>query len=335
MPHKSDSTHFLPDSTGTVLSWIVNIVVLLILAYLSLIGYSNAVIAEYILGIIAALSLIGVFLFIPFCRKNLKQFESIREIVLYSKNKHISVDKFEKTLVLTDALLSDDPVRGGTCKFTHTVCLVNHSPQYDYRRYNYQIISHEDISNPDDYAIFIDNKRIHAKELVLDKYRTIHQDSPESTEYGCKMEIPLNVKHNQPVNLSIVEDYCPSFRKLRDFDGGNVAGLELISTRINYPTKELNVTVSLDKSIAGYALIRGMEPDREKKVVLYKVTDYSEQRIISHEKELEAWSAVPKFSQDSRTLSWTVREPIIGYRYTLYFTIEKTQKKGLRRQNTP
>lgn len=333
MPHKPDFTHFLPDTIGTVLSWIVNILVLLILAYLSLIGYSNAAIAVYILGIITVLFLIGVYLFIPFCRNNLKQFESIRDIVLYSKNKHISVDKFEKTLVLTDALISSDPQIEGTCKFTHTVCLVNHSSKYDYRRYNYQIISHEAISNPDDYTIFIDNNQIHTKELVLDKYLTLHQDSPDSTEYGCKMEIPLNVKHNQPVNLSIVEDHCPSFKKLRDFDGGNVAGLEMISTRINYPTKELNVTISLDKSIPGYILIRGIEPDREKKVVLYKVTDYSEQRIIAHEKELENWDAVPKFSSDNRTLSWTVREPIVGYRYTLYFTIEKKQKKGSRRQN--
>lgn len=94
---------------------------------------------------------------------------------------------------------------------------------------------------------------------------------------------------------------------------------------MHYPTEVLIFSIKLSPEIDNYHLAAQCIDDGY--LVNYQVTDYSNQRVTIHEQNLREWGAVPKISADSKELHWEIHHPKLGYRYRLYFALEKKNGK--------
>lgn len=246
---------------------------------------------------------------------------------------------FSKELILDDEIF-----RTGKCKFVHTLKILNmHNSTY--QNYSYETESSEDLTDIKGYNVNIDNKSYTLQESNLQ--RAEHYIVPHDAEqYGkkgisnrnngnkkngknkqwdtksCKITIPVTIEPKKSKTIVIEELDCPSFRKLKDSDEREC--LEYISSMIYYPTDKLTIKVTLKEgTLDGWILDRGTVTDSDNKYLEYKITDRSEQILESYGHELNRREQRPLYSEDKRSLKWTVSYPKIGCRYRLYFVLVK------------
>ena len=240
------------------------------------------------------------------------------------------MQKFSKELILNDDIIST-----GKCKFVHTLRILN-MHEKTYQNYIYTTESSEDLSDISGYRVHINNKiyTLHESDLQRSEQYVVSPDAKKSGKKkllqtkGCRIKIPVGINHEETKEVVIEELECPSFGKLKN--ALTEECLEYISSMIYYPTDKLTIKVTLEEgTLAGWILDRGNVRDAAGDVLMYKITDRSEQVMESYGHDLKARNQNPHYSEDHRTLIWTVSYPKIGCRYRLYFRMVKQASANL------
>ena len=89
-------------------------------------------------------------------------------------------------------------------------------------------------------------------------------------------------------------------------------------------TERIVIEIELQENFKNKFLIKkcdDVEPDGHQKI--YQIFDGSFERMKSTEKVLWRMKAIPRFKNDRMT--WTINNPKIGYKYRVYFTLEKKE----------
>ncbi|HJK70494.1 MAG TPA: hypothetical protein O0X51_01195 [Methanocorpusculum sp.] len=357
---KQDEDFVLPDGTKSALIIILaNIASSLALAYIGhIISASDSVINIWIAYLIASIVCISmaaiIFLRVfpdylkkvidtknSYRKEALSVFESVKTAAEATKNHiydinacQLIISSHEKELILSDEILES-----GYCKLYHKIVLVNTHQAYTYKNYNFVILSEDAISEQDHYKIFKESDNICKPCTLTDDNFKIYKhikfngngsskkkSDQTPTNWECKITIPVGVPpKNGCRTLHIREDRCPSFKRLRGIPEKKEI-VDSISTMIYYPTDKLEFKIKLEEnSLEGYCIGRGGRADIEGDCEEFKILDRSNQWLDTFCNDMKTArpSINPKYSADKRTLTWTIHNPRVGFRYKLYFTLVK------------
>jgi len=136
--------------------------------------------------------------------------------------------------------------------------------------------------------------------------------SGEETEFRYTMDMPLDIQIEDYAKLSI-EYTSPAFSRL--FIDPHY---EFIGITIRYKTHACLVKVKLSLDMAQKYRLSQKAGNR---ATPWEVIDFSTNRMYVYEKYLSQTGQIPKYDDDE--ITWEVLNPKIGYKFKLFFSLEK------------
>lgn len=263
-----------------------------------------------------------------------KQMETLstktKNYIDYSRNQHISIVAWDKKLVI-----SRNEIENGRCQLSQIIKIRNNSSQI-YKKYIFNTSSYEGLSPESGYTISLDDKSPFSQDDITCHSYDTKLDGGEP-KVGYKISIPVEIKEMSTSVLKIVENSCPSFKKLKTCVETGCPVDENISVTIRYPTEVLRISLILDESMKGYTFTKKprykknnptVHPSEHETINNYVVLDNSEQPVKYDLDELPKWGAVPIYSNkegdEYKLITWEIHYPKVGYTYQLYFSLAKS-----------
>ena len=145
----------------------------------------------------------------------------------------------------------------------------------------------------------------------------IDKKTENKIEYIAKFFVPLYLKSNESKEFEV-------YYRTRAYSDAIAGRKDHVAIDINHVSERLSFQIILENKFRESYRIKQCDehdPLPHMGKLCFQITDSSKQRMILSEKELEENHIVPFYSDYKA--EWTILNPKMGYKYTLFFTLEK------------
>lgn len=331
-----------PEFLFAIIALLINIILAI---YLSCIVFQDFMSPEQFQAgiVIVFIVLIAVIMYFIWniYNKTTNGFDEVSNYIQSLNVKDITINYVHFIIIISEDSVNE---MGGHCKFIYKTGITNHMEEI-YKKFTYEFKSHEGISTH--HNVSIDGEEINIKDIkftdteicFIKKYtqtrdgkiQELAEPKVLNKAYGLRFDIPINIKQHQTRHIEIVEESCPSMKKLNSCNH-EIGILENIGYMIRWHTVELKFTVKLDDKLTkkGYTIGRGSRPDKSGDFKTFKVLDSYEYPMEHYEKYLEKHGLVPRHTKHRcEEYVWTIPMPKVSYNYLMDFTVLPPDKKRI------